>query len=121
MDSLRAIAMGLKPECGANNLDLCTAQQKKRLNNFMDMPLDDLDAQIKQKDTQVTQYEREYQELVKKLQQTFETAKARREQKRNYLLTYYFSHEFGLSQRHFVHISIISSCFRHPYVIQARR
>ena len=85
VDSLRAIAMGLKPECGANNLDLCTPQQKKRLNDFMDMPLDDLDAQIKEKDTQVTQYEREYQELVKKLQQTFETAKARREQKRTHL------------------------------------
>lgn len=85
-ESLKTIARGLKVECGAHNLELCTPQQKKKLNDFIDMPLEDLDAAIKEKDSKVTQYEKEYQELVQKLQQTFETAKARREQKRIYFV-----------------------------------
>ena len=59
VESFKTIASGLKPECGAHNLDLCTPQQKKKLNDFIDMPLDQLDSVITEKQNLVTQYEKE--------------------------------------------------------------
>jgi len=65
-------ADNLGPRCGPANPDLCDAAQKKLLDEFMAMGVDDLKAKIKEKDEEMKKADTELEELLKGLQAQYE-------------------------------------------------
>eukprot|EP00746_Dinoflagellata_sp_MGD_P160382 gnl/MRDRNA2_/MRDRNA2_87108_c0_seq1.p1 gnl/MRDRNA2_/MRDRNA2_87108_c0~~gnl/MRDRNA2_/MRDRNA2_87108_c0_seq1.p1 ORF type:complete len:161 (+),score=57.63 gnl/MRDRNA2_/MRDRNA2_87108_c0_seq1:250-732(+) len=62
----------LGPSCGPANLDLCDADKKKQIEDFMAMGADALDAKIKEKKAEGDALEATFKAEVKKLQETYE-------------------------------------------------
>jgi len=62
----------LKPVCSPANLDLCDADKKKQIEEFMGMSDSDLDAKIKEKKAEETQLEETFKTEVKGLQTKYE-------------------------------------------------
>jgi len=62
----------LKPVCSPANLDLCDADKKKQIEEFMAMSDSDLDAKIKEKKTEESQLEETFKTEVKALQSKYE-------------------------------------------------
>jgi hypothetical protein len=49
LEDLKAFAEeNLGPTCGPENLDLCEAKKKKKIEDYMKMPLDKLEAKMKE-------------------------------------------------------------------------
>jgi len=62
----------LKPTCSPANLDLCDADKKKTIEEFMAMSDDALAAKIKEKKDEQEALEATFKDEVKKLQATYE-------------------------------------------------
>jgi hypothetical protein len=71
-DLQKFAAENLKPVCSPGNLDLCDADKKKQIEEFMAMGADALEAKIKEKKGESDQLEATFKEEVKKLQATYE-------------------------------------------------
>jgi len=62
----------LGPRCGPANLDLCDAENKKKIEGYMGMSPDSLKAEIEKMETQMKQADTELEELLKSLQSQYE-------------------------------------------------
>jgi len=69
----------LGPSCGPKNLDLCDAEKKKQLDEFMAMPDEDLDAKIKEQEVMMAKAETDLEELLKSLQSQYEEGQKARD------------------------------------------
>jgi len=62
----------LGPTCGPANIDLCDADKKKQIEEFMAMSDADLDAKIQEKKDEQKTLEETFKSEVKKLQEKYE-------------------------------------------------
>jgi len=82
-DSLSKFAKeNLGPRCGPDNLDLCDADKKKQIEEFMKMPIADLKAKIQEKDDAMAAAEKELEELLKSLQEQYEEGQKAKDKKK---------------------------------------
>jgi len=69
----------LGPSCGAENLDLCTDEQKTNIKAKMDLTVEAIDAEIAEAEAAVKTAETELEELLKSLQAQYEAGKQKKE------------------------------------------
>lgn len=62
----------LGPRCGPGNVELCDAENKALLDDFMKMSTEDLTAKITEKDAEMKTVDKELEELLKSLQSQYE-------------------------------------------------
>merc|ERR1712217_808861 len=62
----------LGPKCGAANLDLCDAEQKEKINEFLAMSVEDLEGLVQEKEGEMKQADKDFEELLKGLQNQYE-------------------------------------------------
>jgi len=68
-DDLKKFAdENLGPTCGPDNLDLCNDEDKKLINKFMKMDIDELSEAIEEADTKIGNVQAKGEKAVKKLQ-----------------------------------------------------
>jgi len=72
----------LGPSCGPKNLDLCDADKKTQLDEFMAMSEEDLAAKIKEQDTEMAKAESDLEEMLKGLQAQYEAGQKARDDKK---------------------------------------
>merc|ERR1712217_524750 len=72
----------LGPTCGPKNVDLCDADKKKQLDEFMAMSDDDLTAKISEKEEEMKKAESDLEELLKSLQSQYEEGQKARDEKK---------------------------------------
>jgi len=73
LDALKKFAAeNLKPVCSPGNLDLCDADKKKQIEEFMAMGTAALEEKIKEKKGEGDALETTFKEEVKKLQEKYE-------------------------------------------------
>mmetsp|Transcript_42632 Transcript_42632/g.92901 ORF Transcript_42632/g.92901 Transcript_42632/m.92901 type:complete len:216 (+) Transcript_42632:69-716(+) len=78
LEDLREFAAAnLGPRCSPLNLDLCDAEKKALIGQYMDMPLDKLTAEIGEKEGQIKAAEEEQEALLKSLQEQYEAEEQR--------------------------------------------
>lgn len=72
-DALAAFAKdNLKPVCSPANLDLCEAEKKKQIEEYMKLSADDLSSKIEAEEKKLADAEEHFSEEVKKLQETYQ-------------------------------------------------
>merc|ERR1712113_1033884 len=82
-ESLKTFAKeNLGPKCGPANLDLCDAAQKEKINEFMAMPIEDLESKIKEKEDEMAQANTDFEEFLKGLQNQYEEKNKETEEKK---------------------------------------
>jgi len=80
-DELQTFAKeNLGPSCGPSNPDLCDAEKKKMLDEFMAMTDDDLAAKVKEKEEGMAKAESDLEELLKSLQSQYEEGQKKRDE-----------------------------------------
>ena len=62
----------LKPVCSAANIDLCEPDKKKKLEEYMELSLDDLNSKIKEEEEKLEKAEEDFKEAVSKLQAEYQ-------------------------------------------------
>merc|ERR1712014_186257 len=72
----------LGPSCGPKNVDLCDADKKKQLDEFMAMSDDALTAKISEKEEEMKKAESDLEELLKSLQSQYEEGQKARDEKK---------------------------------------
>merc|ERR1719254_135609 len=78
--ALQAFAKeNLGPRCGPANLDLCDAENKKKIDGFMAMSADDLKKAIEDKEAELKQVDQELDKLLKSLQSQYEEGQKKRD------------------------------------------
>merc|ERR1711862_717376 len=74
-DELKKFAEdNLGPRCGPANLDLCDAENKKKVEGFLEMPTDALEAAIEEKEAELKKTDKELEEFLESLQSQYEEA-----------------------------------------------
>lgn len=74
-ESLSAFAKGsLGPQCGPENVDLCSDEQKAELNTYMNMPVDELQALIDSKTKVLVDAQEVFQSGVQALEDEYNQA-----------------------------------------------
>jgi hypothetical protein len=71
-DLLKFAKENLGPTCGPDNMDLCDAEQKTKIESIMALGTEKLEAEIKELDDAIKAAEDNFEAEVKKLQQTYE-------------------------------------------------
>jgi len=72
-DSLKTFAEeNLKPLCSPNNIDLCDDEMKAKIKELQAMSIPDLQAAVDEKEQEVTQAGKTFDEEVEKLQKRYE-------------------------------------------------
>lgn len=71
----------LKPKCGVNNLDLCDDETKARIAELQELSEELLDEQIKTKEDEIAAAEKEFADLVTKLQKKYEKTNKKKDKK----------------------------------------
>eukprot|EP00420_Gonyaulax_spinifera_P019681 CAMPEP_0197910558 /NCGR_PEP_ID=MMETSP1439-20131203/71116_1 /TAXON_ID=66791 /ORGANISM="Gonyaulax spinifera, Strain CCMP409" /LENGTH=235 /DNA_ID=CAMNT_0043532225 /DNA_START=12 /DNA_END=719 /DNA_ORIENTATION=- len=72
----------LGPRCGPANLDLCDDDMKKEIGVFMTLPMDELSSKIEKKEEEESAADKEFEEVLEKLQAQFEEAEKKKEEKK---------------------------------------
>eukprot|EP00420_Gonyaulax_spinifera_P037116 CAMPEP_0197869188 /NCGR_PEP_ID=MMETSP1439-20131203/24_1 /TAXON_ID=66791 /ORGANISM="Gonyaulax spinifera, Strain CCMP409" /LENGTH=168 /DNA_ID=CAMNT_0043487943 /DNA_START=25 /DNA_END=531 /DNA_ORIENTATION=+ len=72
----------LGASCGPKNPDLCDAEKKKQLDEFMAMSDSDLEAEIEKKDGEMKKAEADLEELLKSLQAQYEAGTKAKDDKK---------------------------------------
>jgi len=72
----------LGPTCGPKNPDLCSAEKKAQLDSFMALSDDDLKAKIEEKEGEMKESETTLEELLKSLQEQYESGQKARDDKK---------------------------------------
>jgi len=71
-DLLTFAKENLGPTCGPDNMDLCNAEEKGKIEAIMAKGLETLNAEIKEIDDTIKSAEDNFEKEVKKLQETYE-------------------------------------------------
>jgi len=72
LKDLKDFAKGLKPLCSPVNLDLCDDEEKKKIEELMALPADDLAAKITTEEKKITDAEETFKTEVEKLQKQYQ-------------------------------------------------
>jgi Thioredoxin len=81
-DALAAFAKdNLKPVCSPANLDLCEADKKKQIEEYMKLTAEDLASKIEAEEKKLTDAEEHFSEEVKKLQETYQKLSEEKDKK----------------------------------------
>ena len=79
-DSLKAFAdENLKPMCGPAHIDLCEDDKKAEIEGFLAMPVEDLEAKIKEKEDIIAEAEAHLKDELVKLQEQYQKLSADKE------------------------------------------
>mmetsp|Transcript_61877 Transcript_61877/g.162540 ORF Transcript_61877/g.162540 Transcript_61877/m.162540 type:complete len:168 (-) Transcript_61877:304-807(-) len=81
-DLISHASENLGPTCGPENPDLCSADKKKQLDEFMVMSGADLKAKIDEQEKAMAQTDIDMQELTKSLQSRHEASQKARDEKK---------------------------------------
>merc|ERR1740121_689892 len=74
-DALQTFAKeSLGPTCGPANLDLCDAEKKKKVEELLAMPFDELAASLKTKEDEIAKLEGDFKTMLEGLQAEYEAA-----------------------------------------------
>jgi len=76
--ALKNFARELKPVCIPAKLELCNEEEKEIINKFTEMSLEDLSKEIKEDEKKIRKANRNYEEEVAKLQESFRKVQATR-------------------------------------------
>merc|ERR1712050_432642 len=71
----------LKPLCSPKNLDLCDDAKKTQIKNYMEMSVEDLDAEIEKKEAEAKEAEATFDAEVQKLQERYEALEKEKTEK----------------------------------------
>jgi len=71
----------LGPQCGPSNLDLCSEEKKKQIEEFLAMPGASLVESIKSKMDELEQASKDHSEFVETLQKQYEESEAKMKEK----------------------------------------
>jgi hypothetical protein len=71
----------LKPLCSPKNLDLCDAEKKAQIEEYMKMSVDDLDSEIQKKEAESKEAEETFDAEVQKLQERYEALEKEKTEK----------------------------------------
>merc|ERR1712217_570934 len=82
-ESLKTFAKeNLGPKCGPANLDLCNAEQKEKINEFLAMSVEDIEALVQEKESEMKQADKDFEELLKSLQNQYEEKQKETDEKK---------------------------------------
>lgn len=76
---LQKFAQGLGPQCGPANMDLCDADNKKKLTDYLAMSEADREKAIAEKEAEMTKLEGDFKTFVEGLQKTYSEASEKKE------------------------------------------
>merc|ERR1712050_378496 len=71
----------LKPLCSPKNLDLCDDAKKTQIKTYMEMSVEDLDAEIEKKEAEAKEAEETFDAEVQKLQERYEALEKEKTEK----------------------------------------
>lgn len=71
----------LKPVCSPSNIDLCDDEKKKQIEEYMTMPMADLDAKITEFEGKLEEAEETFKAEVSKLQETYQRLSEEKDKK----------------------------------------
>jgi hypothetical protein len=72
-DSLKAFADdNLKPQCSPRHLDLCDADKKQQIQEYMQMDPETLKAEIDKKESAIEQLDQDFEQFIEGLQAQYE-------------------------------------------------
>jgi len=77
--SLEKFAEGLKPLCSPVNIDLCDADQKKKIEDLQALGEDDLKTKIEAEEKKIADAEKNFKSEVEKLQKKYESLQKEKE------------------------------------------
>jgi len=77
--ALSKFADSLGPVCSPSNLDLCSDEKKKQIQDFMAMDAKAREAKIKQSEETVEKLEEDFKAFVEGLQKSYETANEKKD------------------------------------------
>jgi len=78
---LETFASGLKPLCSPMNLDLCSDDEKSKIEELQALSSSDLDAKIKEEEEKISEAEKFFKEEVEKLQKKYTELDKEKEEK----------------------------------------
>ncbi|CAJ1366999.1 unnamed protein product [Effrenium voratum] len=81
LPTLQKFAQDLRPTCGPQRLEACDAFTQRQIQDYMEMRPEDLDAKVKAQEELTATADREVNELLHSMQQEYQEAKRRKEQK----------------------------------------
>jgi len=77
--ALKTFADGLGPQCGPANLDLCDAEKKKQIDEFMALGKEKREEMIKAKEAEITKLEADFKAFVDGLQKQYTDANEKKD------------------------------------------
>jgi len=77
--ALQKFAEGLGPQCGPANLDLCDAEKKKQIDEFMALGKEKREEMIKAKEAEITKLEADFKAFVDGLQKQYTEANEKKD------------------------------------------
>lgn len=78
--SLKKFAQeNLGPNCGPDHLDLCSAEKKKMVEEFMAMPIDKLKSSVASKEEEMAKADKDLEDLLKSLQNQYEEGQKKKD------------------------------------------
>lgn len=79
-DDLSAFAKeNLKPVCSPKNIDLCDADKKKQIEEYMKLEAADLEKKIETEEAKLTKAEEDFKSAVEKLQEQYQKVSAEKD------------------------------------------
>ena len=79
-NELKEFAEKIGPPCNPANIDLCDAEKKKQIEEFMKMSPEKLEEMIKEKDEAMKTAESDFEKFVEGLQKSYEEAEKKKTQ-----------------------------------------
>jgi len=70
----------LGPRCGPANLDLCSTEDKSKIEGFMSMSIDDLKKDIAEKEAEMKKADEDLEGILKSLQSQYEEAQKKKDE-----------------------------------------
>jgi hypothetical protein len=71
--AMKKFAEGLKPSCSPFNLEICSGEEKTKIEELMKLPAADLTSKIKAEEAKLTEAEETFKAEVEKLQKKYES------------------------------------------------
>jgi len=73
----------LGPTCGPDHLDLCDAAKKKQIEEFMALPMADIETKVKEQEDALATIDTDLEELLKSLQKQYEEGQKAKDAKKD--------------------------------------
>jgi len=84
-DLLNHVETNMGPSCGPDNMDKCSAEEVKQLEEYLKMSAEDLDKVLKETQAEMDKLGTDFEEFVKGLQSSYEEAQSSKEERESAL------------------------------------